>query len=159
MRLPVTRETDKREKREKEQSRDAGQQPDGSVTGVSLAESTTRAPIMAVAGHEPSNVGDGNSPYLTSFPKRTRDGWFKSDDPDLTVTCKPLAGVNVYLYGSTNCRIVGTRGNYEWTFRIFTTGKWTPAPSASFGVLGVSWESTRVYVQISAMYAPVCPDK
>ncbi|XP_012537341.1 probable helicase with zinc finger domain [Monomorium pharaonis] len=79
---------------------------------------------MAATKQE-SRAGDENSPYFTDFPARTRYGWFKSNDPDTIVTCEPLPDVNVYLYGGTNCRIVGgggTRGSYEWRFRIFTTG-------------------------------------
>ncbi|XP_024870776.1 probable helicase with zinc finger domain [Temnothorax curvispinosus] len=71
--------------------------------------------------HE-SSVSNGNTPNLTDFPERVRYGWFRSNDPDTTLTCEPLPNVNIYLYGSANCRVVGKRGNYEWSFTIFTTG-------------------------------------
>ncbi|XP_011689473.1 PREDICTED: probable helicase with zinc finger domain [Wasmannia auropunctata] len=76
---------------------------------------------MAAAEHE-TKVRDENTPYLTDFPERVRYGWFKSNDPDTTVTCEPLPNVNIYLYGSANCRIIGEKGDYEWNFTIITTG-------------------------------------
>lgn len=77
---------------------------------------------MAAAEHE-SSMSNGNTPYLTDFPEQTRYGWFRSNDPDTCLTCEPLVNVNIYLYGSANCRITGKRGDYEWNFKIFTTGK------------------------------------
>ncbi|KAL0127574.1 hypothetical protein PUN28_003095 [Cardiocondyla obscurior] len=76
---------------------------------------------MATIEHE-SGVSNGGAPYLTDFPERVRCGWFKSNDPDKSVTCEPLPHAHIYLCGGANCRIVGNRGNYEWSFTIFTTG-------------------------------------
>lgn len=75
---------------------------------------------MAAMEHE-SSVINGNTPYLTDFPERIRHDWFRSNDSSLT--CEPLVNVNICLYGSANCKVVGKRGNYEWSFTIFTTGK------------------------------------
>ncbi|KAG5347969.1 HELZ helicase, partial [Acromyrmex charruanus] len=76
---------------------------------------------MAAAEHQ-TNDSKENFPYFTDFPERIRCGWFRSNDPDTILTCEPLPNVDVYLYGSANCRIVGKKGNYEWTFSIFTKG-------------------------------------
>ncbi|KAL6256036.1 hypothetical protein P5V15_013271 [Pogonomyrmex californicus] len=76
---------------------------------------------MAAVEHK-LDTSDGNVPYLTDFPKRMRHGWFRTNDPDSTLTCDPLPNVNIYLSGSPNCRIVGKKGNHEWNFTIFTTG-------------------------------------
>ncbi|XP_011881496.1 PREDICTED: probable helicase with zinc finger domain [Vollenhovia emeryi] len=76
---------------------------------------------MAATEHEPS-MSNGNTPYLTDFPERVRHGWFRLNDPDTVLTCEPLRNVNIRLYGSVNCRIVGKRGSYEWSFVILATG-------------------------------------
>lgn len=63
------------------------------------------------------------APYLTDFPERVRQGWFKSAEPDAILTCDVQPNVHIWVIGGVNCRIVGKNGAYEWHFTIMTTGK------------------------------------
>lgn len=111
-----------REREESERRCPATADDSVSLCDASSLASRPRVPVMAAAKHEPS-VRNRNAPYLTDFPERVRYGWFRSNDLDTILACDPLPNVNIYLYGSANCRIVGKTGSYEWNFTIFTTGK------------------------------------
>jgi hypothetical protein len=84
------------------------------------------------------------TPYLTNFPERVRRGWFRSAEPDTTVTCENQSGAYIWMNGSANCRVVDNRGVYEWYFTIIAIGKWHLLPS-DFVVIW--WEKgNRMYV-------------